>query len=516
MITETLTKCYNCKNTIDPEEGSQENDGNLYCQSCFDDIFTTCYDCGDSFKTDEMLYQSGDYYCRSCYDDNFSSCDDCGDDYPIDDLIGVANGNSICQDCRDSNYYSCYECGEIYHEDNCHYCEDCSDYLCDDCWEEHEHNRRYASEFSFKQGKICKEMPFFDYVGVEIETFSHQRVPELDFIQVDDDGSISPDFGESCEIKTLPASGDTLVKNIKTLSRELKAGDFGVNSSCGLHIHIDCRKIKDKPIKIGQMLQTFMAFEDILYSMLPKSRWGSTYCKPLFDDYDEKELKAKTIQEFCKKWYKTDYYTDQINNHYADSRYHDINAHSLFYRGTIEVRMHSGTIDSEKILNWIYVLLKIKKWSLNNYNEKTIKKAMKMTSNQKKLNLFLKTFGFKDDKKEYILARIKKFNPLLLTTRGNYWDTKRKLKTFRKSYYSICEIKEQLTQRAIEAYRQRLRTSGESAPVGMTREKIMENYKQTNKYYQIIDGKWEKQTQRLHKAEKKLNDQFYRVRSQED
>jgi len=97
-----------------------------------------------------------------------------------------------------------------------------------------------------------------------------------------------------------------------------------VNSTCGLHVHIDMRNRDEK-----QAFANLVKSQKLLYSMVPRSRYENTYCKP-----NDKGLKMDSYQ----------------------GRYLGINPSSYGEHGTIEVRLHSGTVNAEKINNWIKLL----------------------------------------------------------------------------------------------------------------------------------------------------------------
>ena len=63
------------------------------------------------------------------------------------------------------------------------------------------------------------------------------------------------------------------------------------------------------------------------------------------------KTKNKSMKDSCKK------------DKYHSSRYFWVNLHSYFHRGSIEVRNHSGTVDADKIINWIKILLTIKEYA---------------------------------------------------------------------------------------------------------------------------------------------------------
>jgi Putative amidoligase enzyme len=44
--------------------------------------------------------------------------------------------------------------------------------------------------------------------------------------------------------------------------------------------------------------------------------------------------------------------TDHYAHNQGDVHYHNMNLHSWFFRGTVECRMHTGTIVAHKIVDW--------------------------------------------------------------------------------------------------------------------------------------------------------------------
>lgn len=96
-----------------------------------------------------------------------------------------------------------------------------------------------------------------------------------------------------------------------------------VNHTCGLHIHLDVRQVNRE----GAILKAkkLIKAQNLLYSIVPASR---------------------SINKYCKK---------SLNPSDTD-KYRGINTRPIDTLGTIEVRLHSGTLNSMKINNWIRIL----------------------------------------------------------------------------------------------------------------------------------------------------------------
>lgn len=139
-----------------------------------------------------------------------------------------------------------------------------------------------------------------------------------------------------------------------------------VNRTCGLHVHFDCRNLTRMKVLVAgnKIAQTVPA----LRMLLPKSRRESQYCKL------------------------------DINGIDGDGeRYAFVNMHAWEKYKTIEVRGHGGTVEAEKIINWVKLL-------------KTIMTAKKAKTQIEMVSELVNTFKFEPEVKEYILKRYEKFN----------------------------------------------------------------------------------------------------------
>ena len=136
-----------------------------------------------------------------------------------------------------------------------------------------------------------------------------------------------------------------------------------LDCECGLHIHIAV----SKRLRFVKKVYAFYSiFEDMFFRMLPKSRQGNQYCRKFSNIYDNitfnKIKECKQALEFQKLLYASKS-PSRIKAwkkcHHNDKRYAWINFHSLFYRGTLEIRSHSGTINYTKIKNWLLIHLRV-------------------------------------------------------------------------------------------------------------------------------------------------------------
>lgn len=138
------------------------------------------------------------------------------------------------------------------------------------------------------------------------------------------DGSLSDDDGHGIEVTILfnTAYGfEPLHRLCKAL---LKARCY-VNKTCGLHVHLDARNLKQKQVKlIGKSLGHALP---VLKWLVPESRHDNQYCR----------LAVSALR---------------------GERYYAVNLTAFRVHKTIEVRLHSGSINADKIIQW-FTLLKL-------------------------------------------------------------------------------------------------------------------------------------------------------------
>lgn len=109
-----------------------------------------------------------------------------------------------------------------------------------------------------------------------------------------------------------------------------------VNATCGLHVHIDVRN-RTKEVVFHNLVKA----QPLMYAMQPEGRRKSKYCRK---------------QEWSGI---TDAITKGAAVYAHNSRRVGVNPESVQKHNTIEMRMHSGTTNPIKIINWVKMLVAI-------------------------------------------------------------------------------------------------------------------------------------------------------------
>ena len=133
-----------------------------------------------------------------------------------------------------------------------------------------------------------------------------------------------------------------VAKALRRTARRLK---LTVNASTGTHIHLG---VGGASAELLRGLYEFVAsIEPALYSLVPPSRFQNDYCKSV-RHHLAKVRGLSTLTEW-QEWLSNE-----------SLRYLLLNATNLFgEKGTIEARLHSGTVEGPKILLWVSLWMRI-------------------------------------------------------------------------------------------------------------------------------------------------------------
>lgn len=146
------------------------------------------------------------------------------------------------------------------------------------------------------------------------------------------------------------------IEKIQQIVRVLKAAGAKVNNSCGIHIHVDASTHTVDTLK--NIVNIMAAKEDLLYKALDVSVARQNYCKRadlrFLDDINFRP--PRNMDELEQMWYNG-YGSRYV--HYDDSRYHALNLHSVFSKGTIEFRLFNSTLHAGKVKSYIQLCLAI-------------------------------------------------------------------------------------------------------------------------------------------------------------
>jgi methionine--tRNA ligase beta chain len=146
------------------------------------------------------------------------------------------------------------------------------------------------------------------------------------------------------------------IETIQELVRKLRGAGARVNSSCGMHCHIDASTHTPKTLR--NIVNIMASKEDLLYKSLKVNVSREHYCQKMDTRFlDEINNRPPLSMEQLKSmWYDGG---DYSYRHYDDSRYHGLNLHSVFSKGTIEFRLFNSTLHAGEVKSAIQLCLAI-------------------------------------------------------------------------------------------------------------------------------------------------------------
>lgn len=237
---------------------------------------------------------------------------------------------------------------------------------------------------SFLEGRIAREYDGYDTYKIIAQD---QRV-----WKIVNDASIKTRKNVNGKLKTITSKDYSVelvtpilnyedIETLQELIRKLrKAGAVSDSEfQCGIHVHIGANN--HTPNTLKNLVNLMAAKEDLIYKSLEIDPSRVRWCKKVNENLIEtiNKKKPKTLEQLEDIWY-SGYGVENRDRHYHTSRYHGLNLHSTFTKGTIEFRLFNGTLHAGKIRSYIVLCLAISHQALN---QKSASPRRTYTNNEK-------------------------------------------------------------------------------------------------------------------------------------
>ena len=168
------------------------------------------------------------------------------------------------------------------------------------------------------------------------------------------------------------------IELLQNIIRKLRENGAKAHSSCGIHIHVD--GANHTAVSLRRLVNFMTARQDLIYEALQIGDRESSWChklnKTLLDAM--KKDKNLTKEKAEEVWYSraNDGYCGGIDHqHYNSTRYHGVNLHSFFTKGTVEFRLFNSTLHAGKIKAYIQFCLAVSAWAITS-QEKIVFRSM--------------------------------------------------------------------------------------------------------------------------------------------
>ena len=180
-----------------------------------------------------------------------------------------------------------------------------------------------------------------------------------------------------CEIVSpILTYGD--MADLQEIIRQLRHKGAFVNSQCGIHIHVDASRYT--PQTLRNLVNIIASKEDILYKALRIDPARMRWCKKTNGELLEaiNRRKPQTMEALKDIWYAGS--TRGRDEHYNDTRYHGLNLHSAFTKGTVEFRLFNSTTHAGEVKAYIQFCLAVSHQALT---QKKASARKTVTDNEK-------------------------------------------------------------------------------------------------------------------------------------
>jgi len=232
-------------------------------------------------------------------------------------------------------------------------------------------NRKFGVEFEAYNVKMGTLKDALKIAGVncEIEGYNHTT---RRYWKIVTDASLT---GENTfELVSPILKGEAGISELKTVCSVLNECGAKVNKSCGTHVHFDASGFDMDTWK--RIYINYFRLENTIDGFMPLSRRENRYCQSFknITNFESKINGCSTL--------------DQIASVLGMTRYFKINPLSYSRHNTCEFRQHSGTVEFEKIGNWIKFLNALVEFSKTNLVTDTTLDGLKNLCDNDLVNYF--------------------------------------------------------------------------------------------------------------------------------
>lgn len=175
--------------------------------------------------------------------------------------------------------------------------------------------------------------------------------------------AISSEF--KCEMVTPILMYNDDIDDLQEIVRRFRhaGAKSSADKMCGIHVHVGADKHSIQSLK--NLVNFMSSYQDLIYKALNIAHSREPYCgkleSVLIDRFNERGL--NTMEKCESAWYGKGKENGK-NYHYDLSRYHGLNLHSVFSKGTIEFRLFNGTLHAGKIRAYVLLCLAMSNYAL--------------------------------------------------------------------------------------------------------------------------------------------------------
>ncbi len=142
---------------------------------------------------------------------------------------------------------------------------------------------------------------------------------------------------------------------LQEVVRSLRTVRANVDAKCGIHIHVDAAPFDAKQLcNLAKLV--YKQEPLILHALGISPERLRNYTKPIDPAFIAKleQQRPRTKEDLSILWYGR---ANTSPTHYDQTRYHGVNLHNVWYRGTVEFRWFEATLHAGKIKSYVQLVL---------------------------------------------------------------------------------------------------------------------------------------------------------------
>jgi len=203
------------------------------------------------------------------------------------------------------------------------------------------------------------------YIGIEneVEGVNRNRLERLPYWSIVEDGSLrnGAEF-----VLSEPLMGQDIIDALNGLEQYCSGIRVKQSVRTSIHIHIDVRDLSVQ--QLLNMVGLYLVMEKAIYRYHKKDydREGNIYCLPFYKANKHIYALGGLSKILSLREGDDDRYVeaDIRNSLQPLNKYYGLNLASLFRFGSLEFRHMEGTTSASEILEWINILMSIKKYAV--------------------------------------------------------------------------------------------------------------------------------------------------------
>jgi hypothetical protein len=179
------------------------------------------------------------------------------------------------------------------------------------------------------------------------------------------DGSVTGSYENRGGEITSPILTYADLETVQSIVRTVRTAGARVDASCGVHVHVDGSRMTAKSLRsLALLVHNREVYIEGAVGVAPARK--AQYCRSINDGGFITRLLAsrKSTEALRKAWYGEYTYANAAQDHYHSSRYHGLNLHSFFFRGTVEFRYFNGSLHAGEVKAYVQFCLALAARSL--------------------------------------------------------------------------------------------------------------------------------------------------------